>query len=129
MRITEILPQGFAGYSLNNKSYSLFKVVDKKLPKAYSIGENIELTIEYVTRDKFSEDFITTNQSILYLTIHEFMPRGFFTKEYIPKENVFKRIAMYQSRGYIVFPDYENGDVFEMGDILKVTISKVYTQQ
>ena len=117
------MPNGFAGYDIQNKSYSIIKVVDKKIPRIFNNNDFIEVKVEYITEEEFKDDSITDNEIILNAVIYEFMPRGFYTKE--KDISIFKKIALYDARGYIIIPELEKRNVFEIGDMIKITIRRL----
>ena len=57
--------------------------------------------------------------------IGEFMPRGFYTLEYAKEKNIFKNLLFKNERGYIVLPELETRDIFEVGDCVSIEITKV----
>lgn len=118
------MPEGFIGYDLQSKNVSAIKILDKKLSNIFKKDDIVEIIIEYITEDELKEDYISEKEIIIYAVIFEFMPRGFYTKEYDGKENIFKRQFFYNARGYFIIPELETRNLFEIGDCLKIQMKK-----
>lgn len=121
MKITEVLPHGFAGYDIQKKDYSVIKIVDKKIPNIFLKDEILSVSIQYADEPK--EDIVSTNLITLYAVVGEFMPRGFYTWEYQKEKNPIKRFLFKNERGYIVLPELEKRDIFDIGDLISLSIS------
>lgn len=122
LKIIEIIPNGFIGYDIQTKTHSTIKIVDKKIPNIFFKNDIVDVSIQYTTEPK---EEIINNELTLCMVVGNIMPRGFYTLEYQKEKNIFKNILFKNERGYIVLPELESRNIFEIGDIILLSIKLI----
>jgi len=122
LKVIEVLEDGFKAVFPDDKRY-INIIKDTKVLKNnnFKKDDTVDITLELVEKKK--EDIIELNKIEYYIGIKEIASNGMFTKTFNEKENPFKSILWYESRGMITSKVLENNP-FEIGDLIKVTIRR-----
>ena len=122
LKVIEVLEDGFRAYLTNDKRY-INIIKDNKALKNHNFKKDdiVDITVELVEKKK--EDIVEKNKTEYYIGIKDITSNGMFTKTFNEKENPFKSILWYESRGMVTSKVLENNP-FEIGDLIKVTIRR-----
>ena len=123
LKIVEIIKGGFIGKSEEFRKNS--KIQDNYCfdKNPFNKDDEVEIKIETVDKEEIKEDRISKKSVIFYCIVNEVSLNGFYTKKYKEEENLFKRVFFEEIRGFVTLPD-EKMNRFEMGDILRIEVSK-----
>lgn len=126
MRIVNLFEDGFECNKIDSKEFIArpYKIRDNFFLKKdlnYSDGI-IEITLENISADEIVEDFYSKGYIQVYGVINEIIGGCVYLKKYESKASLFKRVFVYEGRGFVTIPFSEELNQFEAGDILKETI-------
>ena len=95
----------------------IIKFRDSKHKHLFDEGDNLLITLENTAEQ--SREEVKKRYSIIYVVVHSFLSNGFLFRDYVEKKSFF-----WSNRGMITHKKFEDSDIFNEGDILKMIIRK-----
>ena len=126
MRIVGLFEDGFECNRIGSKEfiripYKIRVGFLKGKDLSYSDGL-IEVTLENIEAAEVKEDIHSTGVAEIYCRVYEVNGACIYLSEAKDKSNIFKRMFLYEGKGFITLPELEAVNRFENGDLLKITM-------